>query len=79
MVIHYSHNVYLIVTEINTTIIEVKTTTENFCKDLKEHVMKVANFKRLKMLPLTEEENKSRTMQKPVIYAKIDFNINEEK
>ena len=30
---------------------------KNFCRGLKEHIMKVTNFKRLKMLPLTEEKN----------------------
>ena len=36
--------------------IRCKDGTENFCKDLKEHAMKLSNFERLKMLPLTERE-----------------------
>lgn len=36
----------------------------NFCKDLKEHATKVIDYKKLKILPLREEENKSYNKQK---------------
>lgn len=29
---------------------------KNICKDLREHVIKITNFERLKMLLLTEKE-----------------------
>ena len=32
---------------------------KNICKDLREHVIKITNFERLKMLLLTEKENKA--------------------
>ena len=31
----------------------------NFCKDIKEHAIKIIHFEKLKMLPLTNKENKS--------------------
>ena len=36
-----------------------KDCMKNICKDLREHVIKITNFERLKMLLLTEKENKS--------------------
>ena len=32
---------------------------KNFCKDLRKHVMRITDFEKLKVLPLTEKENKS--------------------
>ena len=37
---------------------------KNFCKDLREQVMEITNFEKLKMLPLTENENESYYEQK---------------
>ena len=37
---------------------------KNFCKDLKEHVMNITNFERLKILPLTGNESKHYRKQK---------------
>ena len=36
-----------------------KDCMKNYCKDLRDHVMKLSNWKRLKMLPLTEKGDKS--------------------
>ena len=41
---------------------------KNFCKDLREHVMKMTNFERLKLLPLAKKEIKSYHKQKPLLY-----------
>ena len=56
-------------------ILEVKTVVKILCKNLKRHVIETTNFKRLKKLPLTEEENKPHKKQKLVISAEINFNI----
>ena len=32
---------------------------EKFCKDLREHAMKIINYEKKEMIPLTDEENKS--------------------
>ena len=32
---------------------------ESFCKDLREHGMKIMNYKKKEMIPLTNEENES--------------------
>ena len=37
---------------------------ESFCKDLREHTMKIMNCKTKEMIPLTEEENDLYEMQK---------------
>ena len=41
-----------------------KDCMKNFYKDLKEHVMKITNFERQKMLSLIEKESKSCCKQK---------------
>ena len=40
-----------------------------FCKEIKEHATKTVGYKKLIMLPLREEENKSHNKEKIVIYA----------
>ena len=35
-----------------------KDCMESFCKDLREHAMKIINFEENKMIPLTVKENK---------------------
>ena len=37
---------------------------ESFCKDLREHTMKIINYEKKEMIPLTDEENKSYKKQK---------------
>ena len=32
---------------------------ERFCKDLKDHAIKIINYEEKKMIPLTDKENKS--------------------
>ena len=43
--------------------------THYFCKDL-EHIMKIINYDKKEMIPLTIKENRSYHEQKVVIYAK---------
>ena len=37
---------------------------EKFCKDWKEHAMKIINYEKKEMLPLTDEENEFYEKQK---------------
>ena len=37
---------------------------ERFCKDLKDHAIKIINYEEKKMIPLTDKENKSYEEQK---------------
>ena len=37
---------------------------EKFCKDLREHAMKIIDYEEKEMIPLTDEENKSYEKQK---------------
>ena len=46
---------------------------KNFCKYLREHLMKITNSERLKILPLTEKEDKSHTSKISVIYVKVNL------
>ena len=47
---------------------------KNFCKNLKEHVTKITNFKRLRMIPSTEKENKSYHERKLYYICRNKFN-----
>ena len=37
---------------------------EKFCKDLKKHAMKIVNYERKEVIPLTDEENEFYEEQK---------------
>ena len=39
-------------------IIKGKDSVKRFCKDLKEHAMKIINYENKEMTPLTDEEHK---------------------
>ena len=43
---------------------------KKFCKDLKEHAMRVINYEKKKIIPLTKEEKKIIMINKFVIYVK---------
>ena len=49
-----------------------KDCMKNFCKDLKEHT-KIINYEKLKMLPITGEENKSHNKQKNLLCFQFKF------
>lgn len=55
---YYLHDVYLIAIGISMITIKNKYYLKNISKYFKEHVIKIPNFEKMKMLPLTEEENK---------------------
>ena len=45
---------------------------ESFCKDLREHAIKIMNYEKKEMIPLTHEQNELYEMQKVCyIYKKI--------
>ena len=46
-----------------------------FCKDLREHVTKIINYEKKKMIPLTAEEKIYHNKQKYVIYVKKNLII----
>ena len=37
---------------------------ETFCKDLREHTIRIVNYEKKEMIPLTDEENKFYEKQK---------------
>ena len=41
-----------------------------FCKDLREQAMKIINYEKKEMIPLTNEDKESYKIQKFVIYVK---------
>ena len=46
---------------------------EGFCKDLREHAMKIMNYEKKETIPLTNEENELYEMQKICYMCKIIF------
>ena len=51
---------------------------ERFCKDLKEHPVKIINYEKKEMTPLTDKENKSYEKQKVCYICKKEFSINDD-
>ena len=41
---------------------------EKFCKDLREHVMKIINYEKKEMIPLTNEGNEYYEMQRNFLH-----------
>ena len=50
-----------------------------FCKDLREHVTKITNYKKKKMIPLTTEEKIYHNKQKICYICKKEFDISNKK
>ena len=50
-----------------------------FCKDLREHVTKIINYEKKKMIPLTTEEKIYHNKQKICYVCKKEFNNNDKK
>ena len=51
---------------------------ESFCKDLREHAMKIINYEKKEMIPLTDEENKSYKKQKVCYKCKKEFSTDDD-
>ena len=52
---------------------------ERFCKDLRDHAMKIINYEEKEMIPLTDKENKSYQMQKVCYICKEEFSTDNDK
>ena len=52
---------------------------KKFCKDLREHAMKIINYEKKKMIPLTTEEKIYHNKQKICYICKKEFNNNDKK
>ena len=52
---------------------------KKFCKDLKEHVTKIINYEKKKMIPLTTREKIYHNKQKICYICKKEFNNNDKK
>ena len=50
-----------------------------FCKDLREHVTKIINYEKKKMIPLTTKEKIYHNKQKICYVCKKEFNNNDKK
>ena len=50
-----------------------------FCKDLREHVTKIINYEKKKMIPLTKKEEIYHNRQKICYTCKKEFNNNDKK
>ena len=50
---------------------------ERFCKDLRDHAMKIINYEEKEMIPLTDKENKSYEKQKVCYICKKEFSTDE--
>ena len=56
-----------------------KDCMKRFCKDLREHAMKIIDYEKKEMIPLPDEENKSYEMQKGCYICKKGFNTDNDK
>ena len=56
-----------------------KESMKKFSKDLREHVSKIINYEKKKMIPLTTEEKIYHNKQKICYICKKEFNNNEKK
>ena len=52
---------------------------KKFCKDLREHAMKIINYEKKKIVPLTTKEEICYNKQKIYYICKKEFNNNDKK
>ena len=52
---------------------------EKFCKDLREHAMRIVNYEKKEIIPLTDEKNKFYEEQKVCNICKKEFSIDNDK
>ena len=55
-----------------------KNCMKNFCLDLREHAIKIINYKKEEMIPLTKEEKKTHGKQKVCYICKKGFSADDE-
>ena len=51
---------------------------ERFCKDLRDHVMKIINYEEKEMIQITDKENKSYEKQKVCYVCKKEFSTDDD-
>ena len=51
---------------------------ERFCKDLREHKMKIINYEKIEMIQLSDEENKSYDDQKVCYIYKKEISDDDD-
>ena len=56
-----------------------KDCMKSFCKNLKEHTMKITNFEKINMLSLTDEGNEQYKKNKPCYVCKKELNSSIKK
>ena len=69
-------NVHLMLQKINSIITEEGIVLKN-CKKLKDHTMKIINYKEKEIIPLIDEENKSYKEQEVCHICKKKFCLDE--
>ena len=69
----YLHDVHLIKKENKLNCYRGKNCIGNLCKKLKESAMKIINYEKKEMIPLTYEENKSYKEQEACHICKEKF------
>ena len=70
---HRLQIVHLMKQKTNLIVTEKKITWKGFCKDLRDHAMKIINYEEKEVIALTNKENKSYEMQKVCYICKNDF------
>ena len=56
-----------------------KDCMEWFCKNIRDHTMKIINYEEKEMIPLTDKENRSYEMQKICYIYKKEFSTDNDK
>ena len=51
---------------------------ERFCKDLRDHVMKIIKYEEKEMIPICDKENKSYEKQKVSYVCKKEFSTDDD-
>ena len=72
----YYNAIHLINRKMNVNIIEEKT-MKIFCKDLKDQAMKIINYEKKEMIPLTDEEKEPHENQKICYICEQEFCMDE--
>ena len=60
-----------------TWLLQSEDCTERFCKDLKEQAIRIINYEKKEIIPLTNKENKSYEKQKVCYISKNEFSADD--
>ena len=71
---HLDIQFILIVLFINSSFYRGEDCMKRFCKDLKDHAIKIIDFKKKTMIPLTKEEDDGYNKENTCYICKKDFN-----